>query len=349
MNGPAAVTAAGMEPRPYPRPVFARPGVRHALRLLPVLWAICAAPAAAQWAPSRELSFRVSLSRDSVLVGDPIDLEISASGPEGARLILPESADSLGPLAVLETGAVRQRGRGGLVQLERRDRVTAFRTGGLTLPALPLLWVSDDGDTAVAWSSPVDLAVGSLLEEGAGLQDLRDLRGVVPLARPTWWLWVLIAAGAALLLWLLLRLVSRLSRRSIPQILRPPDPPLPPEIAFERGYRALQSKRLPEAGRIKEFYGEISLLLRAYMEGRFMIPAVEETRTELMSRARRIESLSSDRLRDLDEWLAEGDLVKFAKLDRLLDEARDYGERAAEWVCGTTPPPSSSAAGREEE
>ncbi len=343
------MTAVGRDPGLRPRLVVALPGVSHALLLLPVLWAICAAPAAAQWAPSQDLSFRVTLSRDSILVGDPVDLEIRASGPEGAILVLPESADSLGPLAVLASGAVREATRGGRVQLERLDRVTAFRTGALTLPALPLLWVRDDGDTAVAWSRPVDLKVGSLLNEGATLQDLRDLRGVVPLARPMWWLWVIIALGAAVLLWLLLRLVSRLSRRPIREILRPADPPLPPEIAFERGYRALLARRLPEAGRIKEFYGEISLLLRAYMEGRFMIPAVEETRTELMSHARRIEALSEDKLRDLDDWLAEGDLVKFAKLDRLLDEAREYGERAVEWVRGTTPPPPLSAAGREEQ
>lgn len=323
----------GMTRRTTPR----RIGDLRTAALFALICLACAPPAAAQPAAGEGLTFLVSLSRDSILVGDPVELRIEASGPEGARLVLPEAADSVGPLAVLSAGAVSGTTRGGRTTLQRRDNVTAFRTGTLTLPSLPMLWIRGDGDTLAAWSRPVDLRVGSLVQEGATLEDLRDLRGVVRLSGPAWLRWAIIAVAAAVLAWVLMRHRPRFGRKALPALLRPPDPPLPPEIAFERGYRVLLARRLAEAGRFKEFYGEMSLLLRAYIEGRFLIPAVEETRTELLEQAGSIQALDDAKLRDLRDWLEEGDLVKFAKLDRLPDQAQEYGERARVWVIRTTP------------
>ena len=121
-------------------------------------------------------------------------------------------------------------------------------------------------------------------------------------------------------------------------LLEPPPPPLPPEVAFEQGLAALRARELPEKGLVKEYYAELSLLLRRYLEDRFRFPAVEETRTEVMAGIEHVPGITEQERRELFSWLSEGDLVKFARMERMLAEARDAAERASAWVRATAAP-----------
>jgi hypothetical protein len=295
------------------------------------------APAAgATLIPSAELSFRVSLAPDSISVGDPVSLVIEAAGPTGATLLLPQLADSVGPLTVLDAAAPVGGNRSGRATVQRTARVTRYRTGTATLPPLPLLWVRATGDTAVAWSGPVTLRVGSLLNGPADPSKLHDLKPVVALARPRWWLWVLAAAvvaGLALVAWR----YRRLFRRRRPAAELPVPPPIPPEIAFARGLEDLVGRQLPERGMVKDYYGELSLLFRRYIEDRLGFPALEETRREIMESVRGRTGLRAEEISGLGDWLAEDELVKFARLERLLGEVASHTDRARAWVRATTP------------
>jgi hypothetical protein len=291
--------------------------------------------ARAERAPSADLSFRVLLNPDSVTVGDPIRITMEASGPQSAVLELPQLADSLGPFAVLSADPPVTSSRDGKIQVRQTGTLTLFRTGDQTLPELALLWVRGPGDTLAAWSRPLTVKVRSVLKPGeASLKNLRGLKGVVPLSKPRWWIFALIAlavAAAGLALW---RYRGRLRRRHPAAAMAAP-PPLPPEVAFERALESLYRRQLPEKGLVKEFYAEVSLLFRRYLEDRFGFPAVEETRTEVLESAARQAELSAGERSSLRQLLDEGDLVKFAKMERLLAEAREHAERARSWVRAT--------------
>jgi hypothetical protein len=302
-------------------------------------------PVRAERLASADLAFRVQLTPDSITVGDPISLVLEASAPGGATLGLPQLADSVGPFAVLSARAPATALKDQKLTVRQEAQVTLFKTGTFTFPELELLWERAPGETLVARSRPVEVKVRSLLKGQAGMQNLHGLKGVVALERVRWWLWGSIALAAAALALVLWKNRARFRRRAawIPAV--PAAPPLPPDVAFERGISALYKKELPERGLVKEFYAELSLLFRRYLEDRFLFPAVEETRTEVMAAAGRVAQLDAADQRALSDWLQEGDLVKFAKLDRLVAEANVYGERARDWVRRTAPRPAPPEGG----
>ena len=315
---------------------------RHSLSLaLALLLALTLVPAArAERKPSPELRFRITLAPDSITVGDPILAKIEAEAPNGASLLLPQFADSVGPFTVLSADHIVRANKNERALLTQEVKLTLFEAGEAEFPALPLLWVRADGETLSASSTPSRVRVGSLLEPELAKQAktgqpatpdasfLRGVKGVVSLGRPTWWIW---AAGAALLALIGFLLWRRFGRRTLAAIAPPLPPPVAPEIAFETGLDALLAGGFLDRGELKEFYLELSRLLRVFLEDRFHWTAVEGTRLEILEAAERAGFTKGDQ--DwLGTWLLAGDMVKFARGDRLLTEAREDAESSRAWV-----------------
>jgi hypothetical protein len=124
----------------------------------------------------------------------------------------------------------------------------------------------------------------------------------------------------------------------------PPPPPRPAhEIAYER-LAALREQGLSEAGAFKDFYLELSEIVRQYFGNRYDIPALGETSTELLEVLRKLRP-KGIQLEEVEAFLGESDLVKFAKLtpsrndmeaalvsaqlfvDRTREEARERQEK----------------------
>ena len=94
------------------------------------------------------------------------------------------------------------------------------------------------------------------------------------------------------------------------------------------------ASNLVEQGRIKEFYEEISGILRHYIEDRFDLHAPERTTEEFLGELRFAEVLAPPDKQVLEEFLTHCDLVKFAKheptteqIQRTFDLVKDFVER----------------------
>ena len=86
----------------------------------------------------------------------------------------------------------------------------------------------------------------------------------------------------------------------------------PYEIAYER-LRELAEAHLPEKGKIKEYYIELSGIIRYYLEARFNLRAPEMTTEEFLVKLRTEGELIPEHKNLLREFLLHSDLVKFAR------------------------------------
>ena len=119
---------------------------------------------------------------------------------------------------------------------------------------------------------------------------------------------LLIVLGFLVLAWIVWNLLKR--KKSNTQIIAPPKSPS--EIAYGR-LEILLKKNLPQQRLIKEYFIEISDIMRRYVEGRFTVRAPELTTPEFLERIKRSDQLKLDHKQLLKEFLNCCDLVKFAK------------------------------------
>lgn len=131
---------------------------------------------------------------------------------------------------------------------------------------------------------------------------------------PWWWFWVvipvvLIALGVVLFL---------LYKKNGPGLL-PRKKIVPPHILALNSLNNLKAKHLPENGRDKEYYTELTDILRTYLDGRFHIYAREMSSTQILYAVDHNKEISgwSDRIAKM---LEIADIVKFAKVRPLPDE-----------------------------
>ncbi len=139
---------------------------------------------------------------------------------------------------------------------------------------------------------------------GAAAQDIRDIRGPIPI--PSVWPTVLVVAGVvavALLLAVVAYAVVRHVRRTRVKT--------PAQIALAR---LEQARALATEGRAAELGEVVSGTLRAYIEARFDLRAPKRTTEEFLHELARVSESPVARHRDaLAAFLGACDLAKFAR------------------------------------
>lgn len=122
-----------------------------------------------------------------------------------------------------------------------------------------------------------------------------------------WW-WVA-SAGAALaagaLAWWLLR-------RARASVRQPDAVAVPPHVKALRALQRLRGARRTTRAEIEAFYVEVSDVLRVYLEERFGLRAPERTTEEFLRELEGGEALAKGHRRELERFLSQCDLVKFA-------------------------------------
>ena len=140
----------------------------------------------------------------------------------------------------------------------------------------------------------------------------------------------MIVLGAVLVLMaivLIVQLVRHMRAR--------PKPVVPPPPAHERAYaalRALHARDLISAGLIKEYYYELSLIVRHYIENRFGLRAPEQTTEEFLYSLGAGSILRDAHRAVLSAFLTESDLVKFANQPAGAADAQRAHDRAVAFI-----------------
>ena len=96
---------------------------------------------------------------------------------------------------------------------------------------------------------------------------------------------------------------------------------VPPHVKAMRALQRLKNEARTTKQQIEAFYVEVSQVLRVYLEERFGLHAPERTTEEFLRELEGGEELAKSHRRELERFLSQCDLVKFAAF---VPEERDH-------------------------
>ena len=269
------------------------------------------------------LALIVSATLDSttLFIGDQTDLHLRAIGEAGEQVTMPVLDKELIPgveivdRTIVDTISLKD----GRVQYDQYLTVTSFEDSLFYIAPLPFV----SGDDTV-WSDGLTLNVVQPFEMDTTDMAITDIKGVYK--APIWWWgifrWVLLAvllagvgvAGYYLITYLQRRKLEEAGNEVVTEPLRPAE-----EVALEK-LDAIKEKKIWQQGQVKEYYTQLTDVVREYIARRFEVSSVEQTSDETLRDIRPLLSERKDLYDQLRKMLTLADLVKFAKWSTTPDE-----------------------------
>jgi len=112
--------------------------------------------------------------------------------------------------------------------------------------------------------------------------------------------------------WLIMFLIRKYRKKKPDVVVVPPKPKIPPYVTALEELEALRLKKLWQSDKIKEYYSELTDIVREYIEAQFGVQAVEMTTDEILYGLKNA-GINAQAMGKLSGTLQTADLVKFAK------------------------------------
>lgn len=284
--------------------------------LLPMLWVWSTGiPTAVQ---GQTIQAKVIPERDSLVVGDPLNLVLNIQAPKGVVIKVPSieaifeeqlAAQPEGDfLELLEVSDLSSRETADFNVFEQQVVITGWNEQMYQFP--PLTFIAERGGQVDSFvSEPVAIRVKFPTPVTGDSTYVADIKP--PLEEPTYWsdylIYVWIGLGGVLIAGAVV-LIVYLSGKRKPQ----PQAAASPE---EWALRQLD-QLMEEKGKGEQFQAAISFILRQYLNNRYQLAALEATTAEILPQVAACAPLKSY-LKGFEEVLETADLVKFAKASPL--------------------------------
>ncbi|MDZ7292434.1 MAG: hypothetical protein ONB44_22135 [candidate division KSB1 bacterium] len=270
------------------------------------------------FAQESPVSVESRIDKSTITIGDTVRYTVRLTRDEKTQVRWPALGANLGMFEIRDYNKPEPRKSKGRIIEEIAYTISTFDTGRFEIPPIVVDYqVPPD----TAWHSlqteKLEIYVASMRPSQAG--DIRDIK--MPWELPRDWKLIiriaLIVFGILLLAAIGFYLWRRRKGKGLLPVRKEPERPAH-EVALE-ALRKLRESDLLATGKIKQFYVELSEIVRRYIEGRYLVPALELTTSELMENLQQA-GLAPDSREMLSELLEISDLVKFAKYEPSVEE-----------------------------
>lgn len=224
--------------------------------------------------------------------------------------------------------------RNGKWHIEYAIPVQAFDSGYYQLPQIAFVIGRDTAlsNTTALKVVPVNVEANTPIDDYANVADPenKSIFDAVPdWLLDYWWIILLVALviAAAIVAWLKYQKDGQLIGKKII--------PTPYEIAIDK-LKKLKEQKLWEQGLEKEYYTELTDILRNYLYGRFGINAVEMTSRQILASLKNNKE-TKDKRDYFRQILSMADFVKFAKVRPLPEDSIASYDNAMRFVEETKP------------
>jgi hypothetical protein len=293
-------------------------------------------------------TIEATVDRDKLTVGDPFTYTVNMLLPAGAQAELPGDKAKFKGLEIRNYQPQEVPQQDGSRQIVLRYTLVCFEVGIAGIKDFRIPVRMPKGEPEKWLAPPVEVKIESVLPQQGQVQP-KGFAGPIMLASSwTQWLWagliallVIAAIVVGIVLW-------RRRRQARPAVAA--ERILEPDAAALHALGRLQQEELIQTEQFLPFYQRLDEILRAWLQARFDIPALERTTmgTMYFLRVRR----EADEWRgDYLELLKAADRVKYANLPPTNLEARAHVEQAERVIAAAHPepepaPPAEPGGGR---
>ena len=262
---------------------------------------------------SQKVGAKAKLDTAEILIGDQINLQIEATIPEDANIAWPFLEDTISSnIEIIKAYPIDTIQHDGLISLKQNILITSFDSGKYTIRPFEFLYMStEDTVPTRIYSLPQLLKVNTIeIDTTIAIKAIKPPLGA-PITFGEVYPWVLIGLGVVGVIWFLIYYLKKRKKKE-PIFASKPKPKLPAHVIALNGLEELKYKKLWQNGKFKEYYTNMTDLVREYIEDRFKVQAIEMTTDEIMDslKTKEINNEAYDKIR---QTLKLSDMVKFAK------------------------------------
>ena len=272
------------------------------------------------------------LDSNRILIGDQIHVDFTVTAPQNAAFIVPAITQEVlsgSGIDLVGSSAVDTTIDGQSVSYHQQWTITAFDSGAYVFPSIPVL--SPDSQL-LAQSQALPFFVNTVAVDTTAA--IRDIKGIakVPLTFKEILPYLLIGLAAAAVIALLVWFILKHERKSKPQkkVVKV-KPKVKPHITALKELEKLKTKKLWQNGQVKQYYSELTDILRTYIDGRYDINAMEMISSDILKELEG-KDLPEPLRKELEQTLTIADLVKFAKMEPLPDDHDRCFKQAVNFV-----------------
>ncbi len=257
------------------------------------------------------ISVQTGVDKSVIHIGDYIKYYIIVKYSKGIKLILQPPGANLGQFDIKDYNVVEiEKTKEGLLQKKIEYTITTYFLGEFEIPPVEIEYIDEKQNRGTVKSEPMIIKVVPVKRKPGDKDDIRDIKKPIYIKTYTW-LYILIVI-------LIFAIVSyfiyyyQQKRPGKEEELKEEKKKIPEDIEALNKIGELLNKGYLEDGQIKQFYFELSEIIREYLHRRYDIPTLERTSSEILKDLEKF-IYGAELYKKFYNFFYECDMVKFAK------------------------------------
>jgi len=270
------------------------------------------------------------LDTNTILIGDQIELNISVELNLNEEYNWPEFTDSVyKKVEIISQSDLKEDTTENSKIISQQILLTCFDSGSYYLP--PIVFNKNKKTEGLL------LNVNTIaINDSSAMMDITDTKigtkddytaEEIEEKERNFWKRIAWIIGILMLLFLIYYLIKKHKKGE--SIITKRKIIVPPHITALNKLQNLQKKKLWQKGELKEYYSELSLILREYTENRFNFQALELPTSDI---TKNLKQIDSNILSKLEFVLLKADNIKYAKGLSLEGENKESMEKSKEFI-----------------
>lgn len=265
-----------------------------------------------------EISVKTSLEPSDILIGEQARLKIQLTQGKEDKVSWPQFSDTIATnVSIIEKLATDTISMpDDRISITSEIIVTSYDSGFYYIPEFVF-----ETATEKVTSNPVGLTVNTV-QVNEQTDDIHAEKDIM--SAPFSWIefarWSGIGLAIILIIAIIVLLLMRfVFNKKVTILPEEPEVILPAHVVALEKLEQIKTEKIWQQGQIKQFYTELTDVIREYLENGYSINAMEMTTDEIVALVKKNKDLDEIRL-VLKEMLELSDLVKFAKFVPLENE-----------------------------